>query len=347
LHLIENGSKGEVKYLVLFYKDKEVSKMKLNRRLNLTRLIGCFGHGVLTVLVVSVFLVYSPVLAEAAKLCTGTSQDILRSCRSGVSHEYWLTVAKCDNLPSTESKFCGMQAKTSRKAGNDECKAQFDVRQKICKDMGQGMYNPVINFSNFVNKIDNQYFLLAPGTTFIYEGTTEKGNERDEVKVTHNTKVILGVTCVEVRDTVTVNGVLAEDTLDWYAQDKDGNVWYFGEKALQYDEGGEIVGLEGSWEAGVNGAKPGIIMKAHPHVGDSYRQEFALGVAEDIAGVLSLNESITVHSVTYKQCLKTKEFSPLEPDVLENKFYAPGVGNIQTVDVVSGQHLDLVQIKTE
>jgi hypothetical protein len=233
------------------------------------------------------------------------------------------------------------------KSGNDECKAQRDARRQICKDLGQGIYNPAINPSDFVSTIDNPYFPLTPGTTFIYEGATEKGNEHVEVKVTHNTKVIFGVTCVEVRDTVTVDGVLAEDTLDWYAQDKDGNVWYFGENAVEFDATGEVVGLGGSWKAGVNGAKPGIIMEAHPQVGDLYRQEFALGAAEDMAGVLSLNESITVHSVTYNNCLKTKEFSPLEPDVLENKFYAPGVGNIQTVDVATGKHLDLVQIQTE
>jgi hypothetical protein len=232
-------------------------------------------------------------------------------------------------------------------AGNEECKAQSDARKQICKDIGQGIYNPVINPSDFVNKIDNPLFPLTPGTTFIYEGLTEKGNEHVEVKVTHNTKVILGVTCIEVRDTGKVDGVLAEDTLDWYAQDKDGNVWYFGENAVEYDANGEVVSLEGSWKAGVDGAKPGIIMEAHPQAGDIYRQEFALGSAEDMAQVLSLNESVTVHSVAYNNCLKTKEFSAVEPDVEENKFYAPSVGNIQTVDVTTGKHLDLVQITTE
>ena len=116
---------------------------------------------------------------------------------------------------------------------------------------------------------------------------------------------------------------------------------------MELDASGEIVSLEGSWKAGVDGAKPGIIMEAHPQVGDVYRQEFALDVAEDMAEVISLNETLTVHSVTYNNSLKTQEFSPLEPDVLENKFYAPGVGNIRTVDTVTGEFLDLVQIKTE
>jgi len=321
--------------------------MRLNRRLNLSALIGCLGHGVLTVLLLFVFLVYSPVLVHAAKLCTATSKDMLQSCKSGVQGDYSLAIAKCYNLTSSETKACKQQATTDKKAGNDDCKAQYDARQEICKDLGQGIYNPVINPSNFVNKIDNPLFPLTPGTTLIYEGMTEKGNEHVEVKVTHSTKVILGVTCVEVRDTVKVDGVLAEDTLDWHAQDKDGNVWYFGENAVEFDANGEVVGFGGSWKAGVNGAKPGIIMEAHPQGGDIYRQEFALGAAEDMAEVLSTYESITVHSVTYNLCLKTKEFSPLEPDAIENKFYAPGVGNIQTVDVATGKHLDLVQIKTE
>ena len=321
--------------------------MRLNKRLNLTALLGCLGHGALTVLVLFVFLFYSPVLVHAAKLCTATSKDMLKSCKSGLQGDYSLAIAKCDNLPSSETKACKQQATMDKKAGNDECKAQYDARQEICKDLGQGIFNPVIIPSNFVDKIDNPLFPLTPGTTLIYEGMTAKGNEHVEVKVTHSTKVILGVTCVEVRDTSTVDELLAEDTLDWYAQDKDGNVWYFGENALEYDANGEFVGLGGSWKAGVNGAKPGIIMKAHPQGGDIYRQEFALGAAEDMAEVLSTYESITVNSVTYNLCLRTKEFSPLEPDVVENKFYAPSVGNIQTVDVATGKHLDLVQIKTE
>lgn len=301
---------------------------------------------VITSLIALTGLISSNVYAKTGD-CTKTSKDMQKSCKSGADDDYWLAIAKCDNLPSSETKTCEQQAKEDKKSGKEECKSQYDARQKICKDLGQGIYNPVINPSDFVNKIDNPLFPLTPGTTFIYEGMTEKGNEHVEVKVTHNTKVILGVTCIEVRDTGTVSGVLAEDTLDWYAQDKDGNVWYFGENALEYNENGEVVSIEGSWKAGVDCAKPGIIMKAHPQVGDLYRQEFALGEAEDMAEVLSLNESITVPFGSFTQCLETKEFSPLEPDVLENKFYAPGVGNIQTVDVESGQHLDLINIITE
>jgi hypothetical protein len=161
--------------------------------------------------------------------------------------------------------------------------------------------------------------------------------------VTSDTRTILGVTCVVVRDTVTANGKLIEDTLDWYAQDKQGNVWYFGENAKQYS-GDLIIGIEGSWEADVNGAQPGIVMEADPVVGDIYRQEFAPGEAEDMAEVLSLTESVTVPFDSYTNCLMTLEFSALEPDVSENKFYVKGVGFIKSIDVGTNFSSELVGI---
>jgi len=153
----------------------------------------------------------------------------------------------------------------------------------------------------------------------------------------------MGVTCIEVHDSVYVDDVLTEDTLDWFAQDKDGNVWYFGENTHELD-GNEITNIDGSFKGGVNGAKPGIIMKANPTIGDFYRQEFDLGNAEDNAEVISLNESETVPFGTFNNCLKTEETTPLEPDGLEHKFYATGIGNILTVDEITGERVELVQV---
>ena len=300
----------------------------------------------LTIMLIALSVISGNVYAKTRN-CTNTSNDILKSCRAGVDDDYWLAVAKCDNVPSSETKACKQEAKDEKSSGREDCTEQYAVRKDICGNLGEAAYDPAINPSDFSTTINNQYFPLVPGTTFVYDGTKEGDAEHDEVKVTSNTKVILGVTCVEVRDTVTINGVLAEDTLDWYAQDKDGNVWYFGENSLEYDSDGNVASIEGSWIAGIDGAKPGIIMEAAPQAGDLYRQEFALGSAEDMAEVISLNESVTIDSVTYNNCLKTEEFSPLEPDALENKFYAPGVGNIRTVDNITGEFLDLVEVKTE
>jgi hypothetical protein len=214
-------------------------------------------------------------------------------------------------------------------------------------DVGDEPYNPVINPADFVAQIDNQYLPMTPGTTFVYDGESEDGKERIQVEVTHETKEILGVTCIVVRDRVWIDDELAEDTFDWFAQDKDGNVWYFGENSKEY-EGGKVVSTGGSWEAGVDGAKPGIIMKGNPQVGDAYRQEYYEDEAEDMAEVLSLNESVSVPYGSFENCLKTQEWTPLEPDVVENKYYAPGVGVVREVAVEGeSERVELVEVKTQ
>jgi hypothetical protein len=145
-------------------------------------------------------------------------------------------------------------------------------------------YTLDIDPANFVRKIDNQYLPMKPGTVYVYKGTSDAGMMRIVTAITHKTKVIIGVTCVVVKDTVYINGTREEQTLDSYAQDKCGNVWYFGEDSKEYDPATQqIINTEGSWEAGVNGAQPGIVMKAHPKAGDKYRQEYAKGVAEERA----------------------------------------------------------------
>lgn len=206
-------------------------------------------------------------------------------------------------------------------------------------------YAPVIDPTHYVNVVDNPYFPLTPGATFVFEGQTEKGNEHVEVIVLSDTKVIMGVTCVVISDTVAVDGQLEEQTVDWYAQDKQGNVWYFGEDTKEY-QGGKVVSTKGSWEAGVNGAQPGIIMEAQPAVGDTYRQEYYQGEAEDMAQVLSLSESATVPYGSYQSLLLIKEWSALDPTIVEQKYYAKGIGFIlaQSVQGESGA-LKLVDIR--
>lgn len=194
-------------------------------------------------------------------------------------------------------------------------------------------YAPVLDPANFVDTVDNPYFPLTPGTLFTYEGQDRGSVEHVETYVTNERKQILGISCVVVRDRAWVDGTLAEDTLDWYAQDKDGNVWYLGE-ATQTFENGKVVSTEGSWEAGVDGAQPGIIMQAHPQPGDSYRQEYYAGHAEDMAEVLSLTENISMPYGTFDQgnVLMTNEWTALEPGIASHKYYAPGIGTVLEQD---------------
>lgn len=206
------------------------------------------------------------------------------------------------------------------------------------------LYAPTIDPANFVEGIDHPYFPLTPGTTMVYEGETEEGTERIEVTTMPETKEILGVTCTVVRDTVWLDDELVEDTFDWYAQDKDGNVWYMGEETREYEDG-VVVSTAGAWEAGVDGAQPGIIMEGDPQVGDTYRQEYYVGEAEDMAEVISLSESASVPYGGFDQVLVTREWTPLEPGIAENKYYAPGVGLILEVVVEGGtERVELVDI---
>lgn len=203
-----------------------------------------------------------------------------------------------------------------------------------------------IDPNNFVSQVTNPYFPLEPGTTFIYRGETDGVPTRDVMTVTQETKEILGVTTTVVHDLAYEDGVLVEDTFDWYAQDVEGNVWYFGEDTKELDENGNVISTEGSWEAGVDGAEPGIIMEANPQVGDRYYQEFYRGVAEDQAKVLELDASICVRYGCFDKVLVTKEWTRLESGVVENKYYAPGVGFIFGIMVKGGdEQTELVRIR--
>ena len=208
-------------------------------------------------------------------------------------------------------------------------------------------YAPAIDPAQFTTAITNRYLPLIPGTTLVYEGTRDGEPQRDEVTVTRETKIVAGVRCVVVHDVVTTAGELAEETFDWYAQDAAGNVWYFGEDSKDY-EGGKLVSTHGSWEAGVDGALPGIVMKAAPAVGDTFRQEYYAGEAEDMSRVLRLSESVQVSAGSYRDVLVTEDFTPLEPDVMEHKYFAPGVGLVKASMVKGGaEEMELVQIVTE
>lgn len=193
-----------------------------------------------------------------------------------------------------------------------------------------------LNPAAFVAEIDNPYWPMRPGNRWTYNETDAEGNEMQvEVTVTSDRKDILRISATVVHDVVTEDGSVIEDTLDWYAQDVDGNIWYLGEDTKEY-ENGVVVSTEGSWEAGVDGAQAGILLPAGPEVGMTYRQEYYAGEAEDRAKVLSLDEHVEVPYGAFDGCLQTEDSTPLDPDVLEHKYYCRDVGPVLAIDVASG-----------
>jgi hypothetical protein len=188
-----------------------------------------------------------------------------------------------------------------------------------------GPYDWTIDATDFVEGVDNPYFPLEPGKRLVYRGQSDGEREVVTIEVLDRTKEILGITCVVVKDTVEVAGELKELTFDWYAQDVDGNVWYLGEDTAEY-ENGTVVTHEGAWEAGVDGALPGVIMPADPTVGLAYTQEHYAGEAEDKGKVVAVGEQVTVPFGSFDDVVVTEDWTPLERKVLETKSYAPGIG---------------------
>ena len=197
--------------------------------------------------------------------------------------------------------------------------------------------------ADFVAAVDNPWMPWVPGTRWVFRGRTDEGRERTVVTVTHRTKVVDGVPAVVVHDVVFRDGRLLEDTYDWYAQDRAGNVWYFGEDTTEYDAQGNA-DTGGSWEAGVDGAQAGIAMKAHPRKGPAYRQEYYPGEAEDQAEVVRHGAKASVPYGDLHGLLMTHEFTRLEPDADEHKYYARGVGVVLEVALEHTDRTELVSM---
>jgi hypothetical protein len=206
-------------------------------------------------------------------------------------------------------------------------------------------YNPVISPVDFTKStsLTNHYFQYQPGKKYISEGQTPDGFEHTEDSLLGETKQIMGITCVVVQDKVWLDGKPEELTYDWYAQDDSGNVWYFGEDVTSYNPDGSVKDHEGAWEAGVDGAKPGYAMLASPQPGDHYRQEYYFNVAEDEAVVVEQGLTVTVPYGTFQNCIKIKETTALEPDVVGYKYYAPGIGQVSEEEGGSVSKLISVQ----
>jgi hypothetical protein len=195
--------------------------------------------------------------------------------------------------------------------------------------------SPTLDPAGLGGPVDNPYLPLTPGTRYRYVSRTADGVEVIRVEVTGRTRRVLDVPAVVVRDTVSLDGEVVEDTYDWFAQDRQGNVWYLGEDTKEYEEG-RVTSTEGSWEAGVDGARPGIVMPAKPVPGPPYRQEHYPGHAEDMGQVVGFTSHVDTEYGGFDRVLVTREWNPLEPGVVERKYYARGVGLILEEQVKGG-----------
>jgi hypothetical protein len=238
-----------------------------------------------------------------------------------------LLVLGCNSDSSTQPSTLGGdgQTSTSTAQGNAPAPDLLAGEAKL----------PRFDPASFVTGVDNPLFPLPLGRRLVSRGIEDGEPETVITDITRLHKTILGVPVIVVLDRVYQSGALKEKTFDWYAQDVHGNVWYFGEDTKEF-ENGKVVSTAGSFEAGKNGASAGLIMPVHLKEGRVTPQEFAPGVAEDKARVVDLAATVTVPFGTFHHCLKTEEFTPLEPDVLENKFYCPGYGVVREHDVRGG-----------
>ncbi|HEX8374383.1 MAG TPA: hypothetical protein VF606_04305 [Geminicoccaceae bacterium] len=283
----------------------------------------------------------APLRAETAAAegaCTRAADD---ACERQAQADNFLALAICANIGDAGRRSaCVREADRELRAAPAECEAQEEAREAVCRAVGQAPYDPPIRPSDFVGEITNPYYPLTPGTVFTYRSEDGSGT----VEVTRATVTILGVRCVVVRDKAFEGGRLVEHTFDYFAQDRTGNVWYFGEATAEIVNG-VPVNNNGAWIAGVDGAKPGIIMPATPRPGLTYRQEFALADAEDVGRVESLGEAVRVPAGRFADTLKTSDFTPIEPDVRENKYYARGVGLVLAVGLETGGREELVSVR--
>jgi len=290
--------------------------------------------------------------------CSSSAVMLRRACSADVVDDGFESRAICAAISDEAARLeCLADAAISDEENVEECDAVLDARLALCEAIGDAPHDPLfgaLSAGNFVNPtqigntIDpNPFFPLVAGNRWTYASDSEV----IVVEVTSETKLIDGITCVTVNDIVTEDGAVIEDTDDWYAQDVDGNVWYCGEVAKNFElfDGddpaeAELVDIEGSWKHGRDGAEAGMLLPFEPQVGITIRQELLYGEAEDVIDILSVTatESAPAGSCT-ATCLQTRDYTPLEPDAIEHKFYVPGIGMIVEVDPASGDRLELIE----
>lgn len=286
--------------------------------------------------------------------CSAIADLAFNACRAEVQQDFLIAKATCINISdAAERRQCKQAARADRNETKDLCRDQREARDDVCDLVGQGRYDPEWIPANYVDPDDignsvspNIFFSLVPGTQWTYE----TDDESNTVTVTDKIKFVDGVRCRVVTDIVTASdGFVIEDTDDWYAQDHDGNVWYCGEEVKDFEVfeeddpvEEELIAIDGSFKQGRDGAKAGIFVLANPLVGDSYRQEVDLGNAEDIVEVLSVSGTESAPGGSCNgDCLVTRDFTPLDPGIEENKYYAPGIGLIVEIGLDDGERNEL------
>ncbi len=223
--------------------------------------------------------------------------------------------------------------------GEEEAATETEAAAEVASEAAAEVYAPEIDPARFTSFVNHPFYPLLPGMGLVYE--TPDGSERVEVTVTDRTREIMGVACVVVENREYEDGVLTEETIDWFAQDAHGSVWYFGEDSKAFEDDG-TVSTAGSWEAGRDGALPGVIMPGTPKVGEPFRQEYFVGHAEDMGEVVDLDGSVTVPHGTFEGVLVIKEWNPLESGASEHNYYARGIGLV--LEDEGGQRVELVEV---
>ncbi|NIP73734.1 MAG: hypothetical protein GWO16_12210 [Gammaproteobacteria bacterium] len=316
-------------------------------------------------------------------ICTQTAGLVLKACGSEAADNFLIATANCINLGDRdERRSCGEEAQEERSDARELCQEQFDARLEICDLLGEGAYDPDFEPDHF-DLGGNRYFPLAVGNVWVYESTYEDEDgeeitetitvrvlENEESPGTHATKEIDGVTCLVVNDLVAEDGEVIENTDDWYAHNVfTGDIWYCGELSREFETFEadqpplpELVSIDGSFKAGRDGDRPGILVRAAPQVAEAYRQEFSLGNAEDVAQVLSTTyvfggETDDPESLDYRvpqelanrfcsaksPCLVTMDLTALEPDVRERKYWAQDIGVFLEVNLTDDETVELIE----
>ncbi len=288
--------------------------------------------------------------------CASSTQSQRLACEFDLRDDFFTVTAQCLDS-AVQGETCLSDAADEFDEGVGECDDILEARLDLCESLDDVTHDPEFGEDFAVNFVDpleiglsiapNPWFALVTNNRWLYEGA----RETIEVVVTGDTKLIDGVTCVVVIDTATEDDVVVEVTDDWYAQDLDGNVWYCGEIAQNFEkfygdetDEPELVDIEGSWKAGRDGSEAGILLPFDPQPGDIFRQEFAQTDAEDAIEIMAIDATEAApDGACNGNCLLTRDFTPLEPDVTENKFYAPGLGLIVEVDLETGDRVELVE----